>query len=669
MSQIRLNRRRFLECTGIAASLALTAACAPAAPAPTPTEAPAEVAEATPTPTTAPAEVPAAKYNEAPMLAERVQAGTLPPVEERLPKEPMVIPVTEEIGQYGGTWHRCAVGPGDASIIFSRLGYENLVRWNEDLVSVSPNLVKSFEISEDATEFTFYLREGTRWSDGEPLTADDFVFWYEDILLNKEITPTIPKHFRDPVNDEVMVLEKVDDYTFKIRFGSPYGLYIQVMAGADGLQDRICAPKHYLTQFHPKYVAKDELDKKTKDAKFENWWEYFANRRLWDNPEHPRLTPWIPTRVPPDIPILCERNPYYWKTDPEGNQLPYIDRVQFDVVENSDLLNLKAVAGELDMQFRHIMWSNYPLFIENAEKGDYRVMKWTLAEGSNCLLFPNMNHKDPGLRELLANLDFRIALSHGINRSDINELAYQGFGTPRQASLIPQSAYFKEEHALRYADHDPEKANGILDDLGLTERDSEGFRLRLDGQPLLLTVEYFPQFGPWRDVLQMMSEQWQEIGIRMTPKEEDRTLVAERAGAGETDVSVGTMDYCATPLIRPDRFVPFGAPGVYESNAVQWWTWNLTRGQQGEEPPEEVKQQYALYDQIRGASPDALPPLAEQFFDNASINLWNIGTVGVLPHVGVVKNNFRNVPEEAVSDWLLLTPGNTNVEQYFIRQG
>ncbi|MGI6208233.1 MAG: ABC transporter substrate-binding protein [Anaerolineae bacterium] len=667
MIRSKLTRRRFLELSGAATALTLTAACAPStqeAP-PAATQAPVQAPEAT----TAPA-APAAegKFGEAPMLAELVQAGSLPPVEERLPAEPMVIPVTEEIGQYGGTWHRCAVGPSDANIIFSRMGYENLVRWNDDLVSVYPNLVKSFEISEDATQFTFHMREGMKWSDGAPFTADDFVFWYEDILLNEELTPTIAKYFRDPVNDQVMKLEKVDDYTFTITFQSPYGLFIQIMAGADGLQDRIVAPKHYLSQFHPKYADAEELAAKVKEAGFENWWEYFANRRLWDNPEHPRLTPWIPKRVPPDVPVLCERNPYYWKVDPEGNQLPYIDSVHFDIVENADLLNLKAVAGELDMQFRHIMWNNYPLFVENAEKGDYRVMKWTLAEGSNCLLFPNLNHKDPGLRELLGNLDFRIALSHGMNRSDINELAYQGFGTPRQASLIPQSAYFKEEHATRYADYDPDKANQILDELGLTERDSDGFRLRPDGESLLITVEYAPVFGPWRDVLQMISEQWQAIGIRMVPKEEDRALLAERAGAAEHDVSVGTMDYCATPLIRPDRFVPYGASGVYESNAVMWWTWNLTRGEQGEEPPEEVKQQYALYDQIRGAAPDALPALAEAFFDNASVNLWNIGTVGVLPHVGVVKNNFRNVPEEAVSDWLLLTPGNTNVEQYFFRQ-
>ena len=153
-----------------------------------------------------------------------------------------------------------------------------------------------------------------------------------------------------------------------------------------------------------------------------------GQKRNWQNPEQPHIWPWIPTRVPPDVPIVNERNPYYYKVDPEGNQLPYLDKLQFDVVENADLFNLKAVAGEIDMQFRHILWTNYPLFVENAEQGDYRVFKWSLAEGSNCMLHPNMNHKDPGLRELMQNRDFRIALSLGINRGQINELAYQGFG-------------------------------------------------------------------------------------------------------------------------------------------------------------------------------------------------------------------------------------------------
>jgi len=330
---------------------------------------------------------------------------------------------------------------------------------------------------------------------------------------------------------------------------------------------------------------------------------------------------------------------------------------------------MKAVAGEIDMQFRHIMWTNYPIFVESAEKGDYRVIKWTLAEGSNCLLHPNMNRKDEGLRELMQTKDFRIALSHGINRDEINELAYMGFGTPRQASLVPQCPYFKEEHATRYADHDPDKANELLDSIGLTERDGDGFRLRLDGEPLTITIEYAPVFGPWRDVVEMVCEQWKEIGIRGMPKEEDRTLFSERGQAGEEmDMGVWTMDRCFTPLIQPYYFHPFRG-GTPPSTAGLWWDWYVSRGEQGEEPPPEVKLQYELYDKIKGASPDELPDLAEQFFDNASENIWFIGVVGVLPHVGVVKNNFRNVPEEAISDWLQLTPGNTNIEQYFWKQG
>jgi len=657
-----ISRREFVRLSALTTAATLAAACAaPAEPVVPPEEAP-SVVPAEPTPVPPPEEV--SRFAEAPALAEQVQAGTLPPVEERLPKDPMIIPVTEEIGQYGGTWNRCAVGPGDAGIINSRLGYECLVRWTADGTGVIPNVVKSYDISPDATEFTFHLREGMKWSDGEPFTADDFVFWYEDGLGNPDLTPTFPKWLRDPVNDQPMVLEKVDDHTFKITFQSPYGLFIQMLAGPSAL-DMCRWPKHYLVQFHPGHTPMDELEPKIKAADFDNWWELFGNKRNWQNPECPWIWSWHPQRVPPDVPIVCERNPYYWKVDPEGNQLPYIDTLQFDVVENSDLLNLKAVAGEIDCQFRHIMWTNYPLFVENAEQGDYRVVRWTLAEGANCLLHPNMNHGDPVLRELMQTRDFRIALSLGIDRVAINELAYQGFGEPRQAAVVPQCPYYKEEHARRWADHDPDQANEILDGIGLTERDGEGFRLRPDGQPLSITIEYAPVFGPWRDVVSMVCEQWKAIGIRGIPKEEDRTLFSQRGQAGlEMDMGVWTMDRCFTPLIEPWYFFPYQG-GTPPSTAAEWWTWYVTGGEDGEEPPPEVLEQYRLYDQIKGAPPDQLPALAEQFFQNASDNIWFIGTVGVLPHVGIVKNKFRNVPEDAISDWLQLTPGNTNVEQYF----
>jgi len=226
----------------------------------------------------------------------------------------------------------------------------------------------------------------------------------------------------------------------------------------------------------------------------------------------------------------------------------------------------------------------------------------------------------------------------------------------------------KEEYASRYADHDPDTANQLLDEVGLTERDNEGFRLRPDGEPLTITIEYAPVFGPWADAVQLVTDHWKEIGIRAIPKEEDRTLFSQRGDTGtEMDMGVWIMDRCLTPLIEPWYFFPFKG-GTPPSTAAQWYTWYTSGGTEGEEPPAEVAAQYALYDQIKGASAADLPALAEEFFDRASEELWFIGTVGALPHVGVVKNNFRNVPEEAVSDWLQQTPGNTNVEQYFKRQ-
>ncbi len=680
MKESTLSRRRFLTYAGLASSAALAVACggspAPTTAPPEATVAPATAAPATAAPTTAaatmapeatkPAEtaVAASKYGEAPMLADMVTAGSLPPVEERLPKEPMVIPVTEEIGEYGGTWHRVAVGPGDAGLINSRLSAEFLLRMEADGKTLYPNVLKDFETNADATEFTMYLREGMKWSDGSPITADDYIFRFDDIYGNADLSPSFPKWLRDPGTDQPGTLEKVDDYTLKISFASPYGLFPQILGGptGQGLQPK---PKQYLQQFHVAYADADELAAAVKEASFENWYQLYGNKDNWQNPECPVLWPWIYTRVPPDVPVVADRNPYYWKVDPEGNQLPYIDHVNFDVVENADLLNLKAVAGEIDMQFRHILWTNFPLFVENAEQGDYRVMKWTLAEGSNFGLYLNLNHLNPEMRSLIENRDFRIALSLGINRSDMNELAYQGFGVPRQASLVPQCPYFKEEHATLYADLDPEQANQLLDDIGITERDSEGFRLLPGGQPLTITIEYAPVFGPWKDVAQIMSDQWQAIGIRGIPKEEDRTLLTQRGQANERDAGVWQCDRCFTPLIEPYWFMPTGGGYSGWENYALWYT---SGGEQGEEPPAEIKLQCDLYDQIKAATADKVPALAEQFFDNFSQNVWVIGTVGVLPHVGVVKNNFRNVPEEAISDWLQLTPGNTNVEQYFIRQ-
>jgi peptide/nickel transport system substrate-binding protein len=647
------------------------AACAGTMPTPTEeAEAPAEEPKEE-----TPAETSSGAFKEAPMWKEMVEAGELPPVDERLPMQPMVIDPIEEIGQYGGTWHRAAIGPGDRQM-GARLTYENLVRWKGpmDIAEMVPNVAESWEVNEDSTEFTFHLREGMKWSDGEPFTVEDWLFWYEDILLNEDLNPVFPSTLRDPANGEPMVLEKIDDYTFKITFSSPYGLFMRNTATSIGLWWAQDFPKHYMKQFHPNYVDEAELAQKVTEAGFDNWWELWGDRGgAWggakNNPENPRIWAWVPKQMPPATRLIDERNPYYWKVDPEGNQLPYIDQVIHDVVEDAEMLNMKAVAGNIDMQFRHIIWTHFPLFKENAEKIGYRVFTWQLARGSDVVLPFNMNHEDPVKRELFQMRDFRAALSVAIDRNEINELVYMGMGTPRQMSLIPDNPYFKQEHAEKYAEYDPDLANSMLDEIGLTEKDDEGFRKTLTGEELTVTIEYAPVFGPWGDVAQIVSDYWKAVGIRTDIKEEARPLFAERCEEGHTvDVGIWMADRCATPLPEPHYFMPISG-GTPCGNAADWYGWYLSRGEEGEEPPEAVKRQYELYNKIKGAtSQDALDEYAQEFFDNASEQVWYIGIVGLLPHVGIVKENFRNVPEQAISDWLQQTPGNTTPEQYFIRQ-
>jgi peptide/nickel transport system substrate-binding protein len=610
--------------------------------------------------------VAAEELKEAPDLYAQVAQGKLAPVSERIPLEPRVVQVVEEIGQYGGTWRRVAIGPGDVNSWSHRLSYDCPLRYGPDGAVIEPHIIKGFEPNEDGSEFTFFLRKGHRWSDGEPFTADDLMFWYEDWRLDEELAGGIPSWMAVAGEDGTM--EKVDDYTVKYTFVAPFGLFIPLMASTR-YWDWAGTPKYYLSQFHPKYTDRATVEAMATDEGFDDWMGLWNNRRRWQNTEIPCLRTWVGVRLPPDVPCSMERNPYYFLMDPEGNQLPYIDRLRMEVVENVDVLNLKAIAGAVDHQFRHLSWENYPLFIENAEQGDFRVVQWTLAEGSHVTFCPNMNHEDPGIAELMQNKTFRHALSVALDREEMNEVIFMSLGTPRQASVVPSFPAYKESQSTAYAQYDPDLANELLDSIGMTERDEEGFRKRLDGEKLTINCEYAPVFGPWADVVEMAANYWVDIGIRVFPKEESRDLFDERGNAGTVqDMTVWMQDRAAHFWLDPIWQYPIRG-GTPASSGALWYDWYRNNGEIGEEPPPEVQKAYDLYEAIKGATSDEeLIALATELLDHVAEELWYIGTVGLLPHVGVVKNNFRNVSEEGViSDWLCLTPGNDTIEQYFFR--
>ncbi|MCC9077012.1 ABC transporter substrate-binding protein [Litorilinea aerophila] len=653
-----ISRRQFLWISGASVVGVVAAACgSPASPAP------AEPAAA-PAATSAPAAVEAgtgSRFNEAPMLRELVNQGQLPPVDERMPLNPLVSEVEEEIGQYGGTWRRVWLGPSDAYGMW-RLRHETLLRWSADSTYVTPNVAESWEVNEDGTEFTIHLREGMRWSDGEPFTADDMLYWYE-VQLNPDLTPV--KNVRMSLGDEFGKMEKVDDYTVKISFSKSYGLFELQMAS----EFEPYLPKHYMQQFDPAHADPAELDAKLQEAGLDQPQQLFSLRSSWSqNPDLPVLSPWVVKAEPTVTLWPAERNPYYWKVDEAGNQLPYIDTIMHELLQERELVTLKVVAGEVDMQSRHLGVNDLPLYMENREKGDYRVLMWPTTQGSSyCLMFNQNYDADPKVAEFLRNVDFRRALSLAINREEMNQVVYLGLGTPRQSTLLPQSPGFNEEWATAYTEYDPERANQMLDELGLTERDSEGFRLLPDGSgPLTIVIAHPNNIGS--DPTELVKSYWEAVGVKTVIDTQERSVHYEKMHANELQVAPWGNEEMIYPLflVYPWWVMPYGTSSRIAPLSGLWYQ---TNGQQGVEPEGDLRRVIELYEQAK-ATPneeERFQAAMEMMRINAE-NLWTVGCVAVSETPVVVKNNFRNVPEKHLHGTVNGSPGNARPWTWFFRQ-
>ncbi len=606
----------------------------------------------------------AVEYHEAPMLRVKVAAGELPPVEERLPEEPVIIEPVEEIGQYGGTWNRAWLGMGD------KWGPEKILR--EGLMTAPvmgstyrPNIARSWDISEGGRVYTFHLTKGIKWSDGYPFTADDIMFWYEDLILNKELTASVPGWLT--IGGEAGKLEKVDEYTIRFTFSQPYGMFLSELNAQP-----IYAPKHYMRQFHPRYVSVDKLEELTKEAGFDFWYQLFSSKgaraEAWfvTNPDHPTLGPWIVTVPPPAMQMVHERNPYYWKVDPEGNQLPYIDYIVHDTVEDSQILAFKAMAGEIDMIQRHMNLSDYTLYMENRERGDYRVFKYLQDTGSMPSIMPNLTCKDLVLRKLFQDPQFRKALSLAINRQEINEIVLHGLGEPRQASILPGGYLYSEEWEKAYAEYDPEKANAFLDEIGLTERDKEGFRLRSDGKTLTVIIEFTEVLPGASDTVPLVKEYWEAIGIKVTIKSLDRSLYMVRGDSNDLQVAIWAFPGWNVAGANGSYIIPT-VPSAYDRWGAEYGRYYATGGKAGVKPPADIARLQEIWDELKSTVDEKKKDqLADEVNQLHMKNIWVIGTVGGYFIPVIVKNNFRNVPERVFADPAI--PDCLDPEQFFIRQ-
>jgi peptide/nickel transport system substrate-binding protein len=619
--------------------------------------------------TVAPAAAQASKYKEAPMLADMVKAGKLPPIEQRLPADPLVVPVVEKTGQYGGVWRRAFLGPADFNN-YVRVVYDSLARFSPDGAKIEPKIAAGWQSSPDFKVWTVRLRKGARWSDGAPFTADDILFWYQNVVLNKDLTPAVPGWLRN-ADGTVVSIEKVDAQTVRFTYKQAATLFLTALAGEDG-RDRTYAaflPAHYLKKFHPEYAKKEDIDKMVQAAGFKTWTELFAAKNApFENPERPTMGAWVPVTRISDQVFTLRRNPYFVGVDPDGNQLPYIDEVRFTFFADIQALNLAAIAGEFDMQERHIQMTNYPVFKENEKSGKYRVITWPTFGGSDAVVAFNQSYKaDPEIAKLLATKEFRVALSYAINRTQIKESAFLGLGEPRQGVPAPWHPYFPgDESAKKYTDYKPDEANKMLDAIGLTKKDTQGIRLLPNGKPVSIELSVVPQFGEWKDVAQLIAKDWEKVGVKTIVQIRERALQFKMRDANELQTEMWNEDTSAFPFTGNAKVDVRNNPIL--TTGPLFLQWYQTKGKEGMEPPPPIKRIVELVDTARTVGPEGQVKAAQEIFKIWADNVYEIGTIGLTPMIQgvvVVNTKMHNIPTTLGNDWPLRSPGNARTEQFF----
>jgi peptide/nickel transport system substrate-binding protein len=609
---------------------------------------------------------------EAPDLAKLVADGKLPKLSDRVPANPLVVKPLDTVGRYGGTLRRGLRGSADHNGILRMVGNQGLVRWNLAFTAVEPNVAEKWEVNADATEFTFYLRKGMKWSDGKPFTADDIVFAVEDCAKNTELYKSTPSPLA--IGGKPGVATKIDDTTVKFTFASPYALFLETMATPLG-QHPTLFPKHYASQFHPKYNP--NVGDLAKAANLNDWAALFRSKMgdieipaRWGNAEKPVIDPWMITEayVGGATRVVMRRNPYFWQVDTEGNQLPYIDQITFGISQDVESLMLDVVSGKIDIQDRHVnSLPNKPTLSQNQKKGDYRLVELEPSAAQQCQIYFNITHKDPKMREMFANKEFRKALSIGIDRKEIIELVYLGQSEPYQAGPRPSHPWYHEKFARQNTDFDQKTANAILDKLGYDKKDSQGFRLRPDGQKIFFAIDVIPTLYPdLVDTLELIKRHWVGIGVDMKVNTIERALYYTRGDNNDHDAAVWPGPGGLEPMLDPRDFFAQHTQGT--RYAIPWTLWYVSNGKDGQEPPEHQKKRMKLFDDARATSDLAKRgQIMKEIFDIAAEEFECVGVCLAVNTFGVVKNNLQNVPKKMPDSWSWPNPGPSMPQQYYFK--
>jgi len=597
----------------------------------------------------APAAAPAGEVAmEAPMVAEAVAAGTLPTLEERLPAVPFVVGpgvlLSETSlpdwapGQYGGTLNTAHSVADWAPDVFVMLNEPLLQAPDLSVQGIQGNVLESVEVSDDNTVFTFKMREGMKWSDGEPVTTEDVRFTWENIYGNEKLFPNgVPARFRtgySPAGDP-MALEIVDDYTFKLTSTAPYGGFLRniTIEGWNGYTELI-NPAHVLKQWHADFTPIEDMKAELEANNLtDEWWTLFTQQKRcqsWDVTRarcigYPTLTPWVSVQSESPGVMVFDRNPYYFKVDTEGKQLPYIDRIVSVQVEDVEMVNQRVLNGDVDFLRESTALVKVPLYKENEEKGGFRTVLTDMHVDSS-LLYLNQTFNDETWRKLAQDIRFRQALSLAINRDEIIESVYYGFANKPLVSVGEE-----------FSQYDVDRANALLDEIGLTERDANGMRM-VDGQPFSILLEHGAHAPDLEPVAELVAEQLKEVGIDLQVKRIDPQLWEQRILANELQA---TMFWGHDQGWDSD----YSGSDSFRRTGRAWALWHETNGAEGEEPPQWVKDMYALdaarWSAVSGS--DEFNKLKEDTFAWSRANLPAITIVETVKYPMIAAQNLHNV--------------------------